>query len=477
MTEGIVSVRWISGAWAIIKEDGTPLPASGSVANILQTAIDYAAAGGWPLRLVSSRGRPFEIDHATITFPTSYGNMVDARACWFVFNNGAEPGLIFDTQAFGKFDLGGGQVRYSGTGPAVMMQPKTSYVLGLGLVVIWSQGHHYDLGTILAVGGTPSDALLIDPTQRVDENPDQRLTSGFVCNYVRFCAEGWGQGQHGLRYLTPVHANQTGGENTFDFRDIEGFTVQQAKIGTTQGSLNDNLGTNIYRGNIAGGPGGGIETFASWDQWHLHSANIYGAPNANADYTVKFRPGARGNVLTTKQIIAGSVGAIHDEGSTPTEPNQINVLTFAPPPPGDFQSTQGPLVGPFFAGTFTYVDRSTRLANGRTVIKRWLYSNFASIFPLKIVRRNAAGSYDVITSVTIAHMGGGWQSIDDSYAIPNDGKEYYPAVFMNGTVQSMINFKDRAYTAADATGNGVAMIEQANDAQGWLVIPLGVTYQ
>ncbi len=472
--EGVVIVSWESSAWVARKEDSTVLSTTGSVASILQTAINYASSGGWPLRLVSSQGRPFSISNTTITFPTAYSNYVDASGCWFVFDNGSLPGIVFDTQAFGTHRFTGGQIRYTGTGPVVVMRPESSYALGLGITVIWSQGHHYDLGTILTVGGTPSAALLIDVTQEADGNSNQRLTSGFVCNHVRLCAEGWGQGQIGIHYLSPTDANQTGGENTFEFSNIEGMTQVCIKVGDG-GEFDSNLGTNIWRGNLAGGPGACLETYAPWDQWYLHSANIY-APGTYSDYAIKFRANARGNVLVTKQIIPGSTGAILDQGSTSSEPNQINVLTYTPP--SNLETTAGTPTGSIYAGVFTYVDRSWTINNGSTVGLLWLYSTAAATFPLKIIRRNSAGNYDVVASASITHGGAGWQSVSITpYTVPSDGKEYYVGVYVNGTTHAMIDGKDRAYTSANATGSSVTMTEQTHSGADYLVLPVGVTYQ
>jgi Carbohydrate esterase, sialic acid-specific acetylesterase len=142
------------------------------------------------------------------------------------------------------------------------------------------------------------------------------------------------------------------------------------------------------------------------------------------------------------------------------------------------ETTAGTPSGSVNMATFTYVDRSWAVDNGKTVTKFWLYTTTPSAHPIKLVRRNSAGNYDVVAQSIVPHFGGGWQSValETPYAVANDGKEYYVGVYTAGTSHPSLDNKARSYTSADASGSGVTMTEQAAQS-GWHVLAVGVTYQ
>lgn len=144
---------------------------------------------------------------------------------------------------------------------------------------------------------------------------------------------------------------------------------------------------------------------------------------------------------------------------------------------GHTETTSGTPSGSINMATFFYVDRSWAVNNGATVTHLWLYTTTPGAYPIKLVRRNSAGNYDVVAQSIIAHFGGGWQrvALETPYAVASDGKEYYVGLYTAGVNHPAIDLKARAYSASNVTGNGVTLTEQAANS-GWYVLPVGVTY-
>ena len=146
-----------------------------------------------------------------------------------------------------------------------------------------------------------------------------------------------------------------------------------------------------------------------------------------------------------------------------------------PPPTGGTEYTQGNPVGTIATGVYTYLDRSWALNPGASVVKLGMYSTVAGTYPLKIVRRNSAGNYDVILSQNIVHSGSGWQDIDITpYTIPSDGKDYHMAAYTTNVNQMMFDGHPRSYKNIDIAGN-VTMTEDG-PLSGYYVIGVRATY-
>lgn len=139
------------------------------------------------------------------------------------------------------------------------------------------------------------------------------------------------------------------------------------------------------------------------------------------------------------------------------------------------EGTIVPPSGNIAAGSYSYVDLSWRAVNGRKVVKLWLNTTTSGTYPIKIVRQNSAGNYDVVLNTSIVHGGGGDESVTVDYDVPDDGKVYHVAVYTTGVNHPMTDGNPRAYAASNISGNGVTMTEQQSGS-GLLVFATAVSY-
>ncbi|QIG67840.1 concanavalin A-like lectin/glucanase protein [Rhizobium phage RHph_Y60] len=109
------------------------------------------------------------------------------------------------------------------------------------------------------------------------------------------------------------------------------------------------------------------------------------------------------------------------------------------------------------SSTYTIVDRSLSIPNNITVVSVGIYCSAAISATFKIVRRTAAGTYDVLATYPFSHPGGGWYDyvLPTPYLTPTTGT-LMPAVVMAASVTMNIYSATRAYKLGDqAVANGV----------------------
>ena len=156
--DGKLEVRYVSGAWQASKPDNSTLTIDPATYG-LPEALAYAAANGQPPLFVycPGPGAPLTFVNYTLQIPSSVGQQIHWYGCALSFGNGAQPGLQLDTLSYGAFLNTGGQIRYSGTGPVVLVKPCTSVPSGAAAVPVttWSRISRYDFGALFATGGSP----------------------------------------------------------------------------------------------------------------------------------------------------------------------------------------------------------------------------------------------------------------------------------------------------------------------------------
>lgn len=102
---------------------------------------------------------------------------------------------------------------------------------------------------------------------------------------------------------------------------------------------------------------------------------------------------------------------------------------------------------------FDFVDRTLQLPVGATITALALHNNAATTATPKIMKR-AAGS-NQFTAVQVeapfSHPGGGygWATLSTSFAVPNDGFEYYPNWRVNGTLTRSVEPTSRSSRSGD----------------------------
>lgn len=479
--DGKLEVRYVSGAWQVSKPDNSTLTISQATFG-LPEALAYANSSGNPPLTVycGGPGAPLSFPaNYTLDIPASVGQKIAWSGCSLEFTNEAQPGVRADTVSYGAFVNTGNQIRYSGTGPAVLLRPCTAIPSAEVAIVYttWTRNHAFDFGTIIATGGTPEALLKIDPT--CNDSSDPFLASGVVTNLanpIRFVGECRGRAKHALLLVSPVTGRQLVAQNKFVFY-AETCTEEIIKIGGA-GAFDTGLGSNVYEGNPTKTVSGAfpvVYTNAPFSYFRFNSANDESA--GGTPYNFVFGPKAYANTVCTRQSFGWTVALALDQNANPSQPNTFD-CGIPTALPSNFEGTSGTPAGSTSMGSFTYVDRSWQVDNGRTVTKLWLNTTTAGTYPLKIVRRNSAGNYDVVASQSITHGGGGLESITlgSAYAVANDGLEYFVGVYTTGASHPTLDNKARSYVAADAAGNGVTMTEQAAQS-GWHILAVGVTYQ
>lgn len=142
----------------------------------------------------------------------------------------------------------------------------------------------------------------------------------------------------------------------------------------------------------------------------------------------------------------------------------------------DLVGTSGPVIQGIAANTYTYVDRSQKLIPGKTIAKLGMFTNAPGTYPLKIVRRDSAGSYTVISSQSAVHGGTGFEDLAITpWMVPSDGKDYFLGVYTTGTTHPMFDGWLRSYAPSDISGS-VTMTEDGPTA-GHYIIGLRASYQ
>lgn len=479
--DGKLELRYVSGAWQVSKPDNSTLNISASTTCGFQEALNEAASSAHPLHYYGQgRANPCTVNNVSITRPAAEDLYVYCYGVHINFiNMGTKPGFIWDRQRYGGDFCHGSRIRYSGTGPINLIRPATVLTDPYwGIAFGTSIGRKLQLGLQEATGGTPRAMIEIDTSALPSATNNQQ--SSFAVNDLEFMLECRMLAQDGVRLKTPAVSPhpQVIAENTFRFRNIEACTNAPINIGNNS-TLDDALGTNLWIGNIAHqGTASGSAAIISntfGDMFWLHSANNYSGPS---NYIVRFGTNARDNLIWTRQMYGGAIAPVLDQNVLPTTNPNLVGAPLPPPPTSNFEGTSGVPTGSTAMGTFTYVDRSWQIDNNKTVTKLWLNTTIAGTYPLKIVRRNSAGNYDVVAAASVVHGGGGLQSVTlgSAYAVPNDGKEYFVGVYTSGVSHPALDNKARSYVAADVNGNGVTMTEQGPQT-GWYILAVGVTYQ
>lgn len=146
-------------------------------------------------------------------------------------------------------------------------------------------------------------------------------------------------------------------------------------------------------------------------------------------------------------------------------------------PPEEYSA--GNASGPITAGNFTYVDRSWALDPGKSVTGLTFYTLTAGTYTMVIMRRDAAGSYEIMRAQNITHPGNGWPMPTSitPFLVPSDGKAYHLGVYTTGLSHMMFNNKLRSYFGGFVGSSGhVTMIEDGPGA-GLYVLGVRAFYQ
>lgn len=128
-------------------------------------------------------------------------------------------------------------------------------------------------------------------------------------------------------------------------------------------------------------------------------------------------------------------------------------------------------------GAQAIVDMSFKLKPGNVVEKLAMFSTVSGSYPLKIVRRNSAGNFDVVVDQSITHGGTGREHLVLSapFTVPNDGKDYHLGAYSPPANHTMFIRHAHARAGSDISGNGVTMTEIA-PTNGYLCLGVGVVY-
>jgi hypothetical protein len=130
--------------------------------------------------------------------------------------------------------------------------------------------------------------------------------------------------------------------------------------------------------------------------------------------------------------------------------------------PSTYSIESRALAGVIHMGANTWVDRSWQLFNGLTVTKIGIISTTSQTITVKIVKRNSAGNYDIVSNDSCAIPGTGWYdcTLATPYTIPATG-QYYIGIYGNNFAQwTGIATTPRANSnAGDITGTGKTITE------------------
>lgn len=116
-------------------------------------------------------------------------------------------------------------------------------------------------------------------------------------------------------------------------------------------------------------------------------------------------------------------------------------------------------------GGYTWVDRTAKLTNGKTVAKIGLYGKDSTGLYLKILKRTSANTYDVVVNqaATLSStIGWQWFDLSPPFAIPETG-DYYVGMYSTAIATIIYNGL-RSYANADKTGNGQTLTEDNSSA-------------
>lgn len=107
-----------------------------------------------------------------------------------------------------------------------------------------------------------------------------------------------------------------------------------------------------------------------------------------------------------------------------------------------------------FGAGATMFDMATALTNGDVITSIGAYSTGATSLTLKIGKRTAAGSFDIVVSQVVAHPGGGFVdfALTSSFVIPGTGT-YYVGAYGASTLAATA-VKARGVKTGDITGTG-----------------------
>lgn len=304
--DGAVKATCASGGCAIYKEDCTTLATPGSTTSGLQEAFTYAwVTNKLPFRVRGSGTLTFA--NVTLNIPAQLGLPFD---CWgprFQFNNTAQDGMVFDTQVKSIWDMWGCRISYSGTGRAVLQQPRTflPYIPSQGPTP-WTADVRFNFGVIEATGGTPEALFAIDVRQVLGTLPSGFDSAEFAANKVSISAlEGNGFSTFNFRAYPALGPLQVIGQNFFDLGYVQWATLDEIYIGDWQGSTYVGVGTNHYTAHLAHwSPVVGSRAIVSngyQERWQLSSLNNYSGTTVGS--AVYWGPQAQGNRIITTQLI------------------------------------------------------------------------------------------------------------------------------------------------------------------------------
>jgi len=171
--------------------------------------------------------------------------------------------------------------------------------------------------------------------------------------------------------------------------------------------------------------------------------------------------GGRQWELATDEWAAGSSGA----SLTSATPNYYTNLASVDESISALLHTNG------WSGS-TWIDRHTKLPNATLVTSLRFYLDYADTGAVaKIVRRNSAGSYDVVFSGALTYVAPGWNSLAVAFSVPAAG-DYYIGLYQTVSYNCYSN-KASARFSGDAAGPGITFTEQDGSSTG--TFPAGYT--
>lgn len=117
---------------------------------------------------------------------------------------------------------------------------------------------------------------------------------------------------------------------------------------------------------------------------------------------------------------------------------------------------------------YTFVDRTTAVTNGSTIVSIGFYSTVVRTIKIKIVLRNSANNYTVVVDQSYSHGGTGWEDVTLSspYTVPGSGTYYLAGYMAAGGSNPNVtaNGVSRAYILADLTGTGTTTTEDSTSS-------------
>lgn len=333
-------VDYVSGAWKAFLPDGSEYT-TGSSPYRIQDALDYSRANSLSLDIFG-RGPafPFTYTNTTLTMPKQDKLAFRAHDSHFAFSNGAQDGIVFDTQLRSIWDNSSGSITYNGTGKGVVFRPQSAMFYSSGAATSpWSADMVFDLGFVQAVDGGSSPAALVCEDVTAVVGTDGYTASQFINNLVRYNAlQGWNKPNVCLWIMSPTSGFQNGGQNHFAGSGlIQGAANVEICTGSSSNNpLDGGIGTNEFSGPAIAHVKDGSGTFAilanaKQDKFRFNSIAAYTSGANRPSNLVYWGPNGSGIDIDVKQAFGWTSAIDHYGGSVPSWPNKIHGYDSAHP--------------------------------------------------------------------------------------------------------------------------------------------------